>query len=151
MHASCCIAGVFSSPPIPRYSRQTTSLAPMFSTMPNFQRGWNEGRVDAPTPAVFNVSSPAMLSFRISCLAALLSVSALQAQQPTTVFEDLFTDGERSTYSLPGSVAWYQNVPASAGNTRVGNLAVHNGSLDFVVNNESRSVWTYFPTVNLRV
>src|ERR1043165_8965103 len=91
-----------------------------------------------------------MFSLRISCLAALLSVSALHAQQTTTVFDDTFTDGERSTFSLPGSIAWYQNVPASAGNTQAGNLAVRDGALAFVVNNASRAVWTYFPTVNLR-
>lgn len=92
-----------------------------------------------------------MLSFRISCLAVVLSLSALWAQQPVPVFEDTFTDGERSTFSLPGSIAWYQNVPASAGNTQAGNLAVRNGALTFVVNNASRALWTYFPTVNLKV
>lgn len=79
-----------------------------------------------------------------------LLVSPLRAES-LTIFNDTFADGERLTQSLPTSAAWFQNVLASAAAAQAGNLAVRNGALNFVVANASRSAWTHFPAVNLKV
>lgn len=87
------------------------------------------------------------------CCAVLATVAALRAQQPpsVTIFNDVFADGERLTQSLPASTAWFQNTTASGAATQAGNLAVRNGVLDLVVANASRTLWSYFPAVNLKV
>ncbi len=87
------------------------------------------------------------------CCALLATISALRAQQPpsVTIFNDVFADGERLTQSLPASTAWFQNTTAAGVVTQAGNLAVRNGALDFVVANASRTLWSYFPAVNLKI
>lgn len=91
-------------------------------------------------------------SLALGC-AALAALAALRAQQPpnVTIFNDVFADGERLTQSLPASAAWFQNTTVSGAATQAGNLAVRNGALDLVVANASRTLWSYFPAVNLKV
>jgi hypothetical protein len=84
---------------------------------------------------------------RLSAAATLFSALGLafvRAEQ-VTVFNDVFADGERLTQSLPSSVAWHQNTTTAA------NLAVRNGALDLVAGNLSRTLWAYFPAINLKL
>jgi hypothetical protein len=82
--------------------------------------------------------------------AALACAVALHADT-VTIFNDTFADGERQTQSLPASTSWFQNAPASAVVAQAPNLAVRNGALNFVVANASRTMWTHFPAVNLKI
>jgi hypothetical protein len=74
----------------------------------------------------------------------LASIAWLRAQ-PTTIINDTFADGERVTQNLPSSVAWYTVNAARL------NLAVRNGALTLVGNNNDRDVWGYFPTITLGI
>ena len=79
-----------------------------------------------------------MRSSEKKLIAGLLFVAVsllFRGQVGNVIFNDTFADGERSTQNLPNSLAWFHNtnsaVPAS-------NLAVRNGSLDYVVADASR-------------
>jgi hypothetical protein len=82
------------------------------------------------------------LTILLAC-AMLLASPASRAQ--STIANDSFTDGDRSTQTPPSSLAWYVN------STTPSNLSVKNGALDIVVGNNARTVWAYFPAVTLNV
>jgi hypothetical protein len=77
------------------------------------------------------------------CLFAL--VGAVAAAQPITILNDTFADGERVTQNLPSSLAWYTTTAART------NIAVRNGGLVLVANDNDRPVWGYFPATALNV
>lgn len=67
----------------------------------------------------------------------------LQAQ--STIFNDTFADGDRTTQNLPASLAWH------ASSTRSGAVSVRNGTLDLAVADNGFTVWAYFPRIRLGV
>lgn len=73
------------------------------------------------------------------------TVSLSTALRSATVFDDTFVDGERRTQNLPTSVAWFQNGTQATG------LTVNGGTLVLNVANASRTLWTYFPAITLKV
>jgi hypothetical protein len=75
----------------------------------------------------------------------LLAFTALLRAQPNTLINDTFADGERLTQNLPDSLAWYTSAAARP------NLAVRNGALTLVANDNDRPIWGYFPTVTLNI
>ncbi len=72
-------------------------------------------------------------------------VTAVLRAQPTTLLNDTFADGDRTTQNLPSSLAWY--VPGAA----VSTLSVRNEALTLVANDNDRLLWGYFPARTLTV
>lgn len=75
---------------------------------------------------------------------AMFDFAILKAQ--STIFDDTFSDGERSVQNLPTSVAWYH------GAANPSPLAVKNGVLELTFpGDDGRNFWAYFPVVSLKV
>lgn len=73
---------------------------------------------------------------------ATLAFAALPAQ-PIAVLTETFADGDRTNENLPASLAWFTTNSARA------NLAVRNGALTLVANDQDRTIWGYLPVVQL--
>jgi hypothetical protein len=84
------------------------------------------------------------MRLKLLCALAFVLIPIIHAQ-PNTILSDTFSDGERLTQNLPNSVAWYTTNAARP------NLAVRNGALTLVGNNNDRDVWGYFPAISLNI
>ncbi len=78
-------------------------------------------------------------------LALALMLAATAVAQPTPVADDIFADADRTNQNLPASLAWFTTAAART------NLAVRNGALTLVANDQDRTIWGYLPAVTLNV
>lgn len=78
-------------------------------------------------------------------VAALALVAPALSAQSSTLLEDTFADGDRTTQNLPASLAWY--APGAA----VSTISVRNNSLTLVANDNDRLLWGYLPAQSLAV
>lgn len=86
---------------------------------------------------------------RLLLAAAAVALVALVAPalraQPTTLLDDTFTDGDRTTQNPPASLAWY--APGAA----VSTIGVRNNALTLVANDNDRLMWGYLPALSLAI